>query len=186
MSFGAITFGVPIESIPKFNLKNYIISTLKKKGLNCCSEQPISFHLVKATINYMLEYLIYHVRPYSVVRNSRIKLPSESELVARPSTQTPTTTSTTTATTTTVKVTTATQKQTNATTAATTAAHTNSTTAKAAANSPTTAKAADSTTATTLTAAVTNATTVTTQNQTTTAAAATTNTTKKWKWKHFG
>jgi hypothetical protein len=85
----------------------------KKQGLNCCSDQPISFHLVKSTLLYMLEYLIYHVRPYSVVRNSRIKLPSAAELTERPSTQAPTTSTTT-------KEATTTQKQATTTNAVTT------------------------------------------------------------------
>ncbi|XP_059488308.1 uncharacterized protein LOC132204077 [Neocloeon triangulifer] len=42
-------------------------------GLNCCSSEPVSFHLGKPTFMYMLEYLIYHVRPYSVIRRTRVK-----------------------------------------------------------------------------------------------------------------
>ncbi|PAV87153.1 hypothetical protein WR25_10659 [Diploscapter pachys] len=43
-----------------------------ERGENCCSEYAIAFHYVNANMMYVLEYLIYELKPFGVNRYLRI------------------------------------------------------------------------------------------------------------------
>ena len=45
---------------------NCNISFFKFQGISSMSDYAIGFHYVSPTIMYLLEYVVYHLRPYGV------------------------------------------------------------------------------------------------------------------------
>jgi len=62
---------IPGHTDPRFWFWRYIWYPIKQ-GFGCCSDHAVSFHYVSPNQMYVLEYLIYHLRPFGV--NSRFKI----------------------------------------------------------------------------------------------------------------
>ena len=50
------------------------------QGLSCCSDLAISFHYINPEWMQMLEYFIYHLRPYGYNFNSDTGVPTRNRV----------------------------------------------------------------------------------------------------------
>ncbi|KAG5667440.1 hypothetical protein PVAND_015420 [Polypedilum vanderplanki] len=56
---------------------HYIWSHVPQGNLDCCSDLFISAHYVGPKEQHLLEYLVYHVHPFGIVKNQTEKLPEK-------------------------------------------------------------------------------------------------------------
>lgn len=66
---------------PSFWFWQYIYYPIDQ-GPGCCSDYAVSFHYVNPELMYVMEYLIYHLRPFGIARTVQVRAPEDSELMA--------------------------------------------------------------------------------------------------------
>nr|XP_045591743.1 glycoprotein-N-acetylgalactosamine 3-beta-galactosyltransferase 1-like [Procambarus clarkii] len=49
-------------------------------GLNCCSDSAVTFHYVDTQLMYLMEYLLYHLRPHGLHPNHPVPVPLPPDL----------------------------------------------------------------------------------------------------------
>lgn len=53
---------------------------MEQGSLKCCSDVPIQFHYVKASLFYLHEYLVYRIHPFGILKNLTETLPRKLSL----------------------------------------------------------------------------------------------------------